>query len=164
LFATDGEPNCSAGDPAAETVAAVTALANAGIKTYVIGFDAGGFGDDSVLNDSALAGQVPKPGGPPHYYAANSASELQMALDAIAGGVIIPSCSFTLASAPPDPDNVTVTLNGMVVPRSTAHTNGWDYYPDAMTITFFGTYCDMIQSGSAVEVSFVYGCPGPVID
>jgi hypothetical protein len=163
LFATDGEPNCSAGDPAAETVAAVTALAAAGIPTYVIGFG-GGFTDDAVLNDSALAGGVPKPGGPPHYYAANSASELQMALDQISGGVIIPSCSFTLASAPPDPDNVTVTLNGMVVPRSTAHTNGWDYYPDAMTITFFGSYCDMIQSGSIFEVSFVYGCPGPIID
>jgi hypothetical protein len=163
LFATDGEPNCSAGDAAAETVAAVTALANAGVKTFVLGFG-GGFVDDSVLNSSALAGQVPRANGPPHYYAANSAAELADVLDTISGGIIVPSCSYALASPPPDPDAVTVTLGGVVVPRSTAHTNGWDYYPDSMTITFFGTYCDQIQSGSVAEVSFVYGCPGPVVD
>ena len=163
LFATDGEPNCSAGDAAAETVAAVDALAAAGIKTYVLGFG-GGFVDDSVLNDSAIAGEVPRPGGPPHYYAANSATELEAVLDTISGGIIVPSCSYALATPPPDPDAVTVTLNGVPVPRSTAHTNGWDYYPDSMTITFFGTYCEQIQSGAVTEVSFVYGCPGPVVD
>jgi hypothetical protein len=167
LFATDGEPNCSGGDPdtssAPETVAAVQALAAAGIKTYVIGFGSL-FIDDTNLNDCALAGQVPRPGGPPHYYAANNAAELQAALDTISGGIIVPSCSYALASPPPDPDNVTVTANGVPVPRSTAHTNGWDYYPDAMTITFFGSYCDAIQSGATTSVSFTYGCPGPVID
>ena len=167
LFATDGEPNCSGGNPdvssAPETVAAVQALAAAGINTYVIGFGSL-FIDDSNLNACALAGQVPKPGGPPHYYAANSAAELQAALEAIAGGIIVPSCSYALASPPPDPNNVTVTINGVPVPRSTAHTNGWDYYPDMNTITFFGSYCDMIQSGAATSVSFAYGCPGPIID
>lgn len=163
LFATDGEPNCSTGDAAAETVAAVTALAGAGVKTYVLGFG-GGFVDDSVLNDAALAGQVPRAGGPPHYYAANSAAELAAVLDQISGGIIVPSCSYQLESLPPDPDAVTVTLNGVVVPRSTAHTNGWDYYPDEWTITFFGTYCEQIESGAITEVSFVYGCPGPVVD
>jgi hypothetical protein len=163
LFATDGEPNCSDGDAAAETVAAVTALAAAGIKTYVLGFG-GGFVDDSVLDDSAIAGQVPRPNGPPHYYPADDAAELSAVLDEIAGGIIVPSCSYALASAPPDPDAVTVTQNGDVVPRSTAHTNGWDYYPDALTITFFGSYCEAIQSGAVTEVSFTYGCPGPVID
>jgi hypothetical protein len=163
LFATDGQPNCSTGDAAAETVAAVTALANAGVKTYVLGFG-GAFIDDSVLNNSALAGQVPKPGGPPHYYAANNAAELDAALQTIAGGIIIPSCSYALASPPPDPNLVTVTLNGMTVPRSTAHTNGWDYYPDANTITFFGSYCTQIQSGAISEVGFAYGCPGPIVD
>ena len=167
LFATDGEPNCSGGNPdvssAPETVAAVQALAAAGINTYVIGFGSL-FIDDTNLNQCALAGQVPRPGGPPHYYAANNAAELEAVLQAIAGGIIVPSCSYALASPPPDPDNVTVSINGTPVPRSTAHTNGWDYYPDAMTITFFGTYCDMIQSGAVTSVSFVYGCPGPIID
>ncbi len=165
LFATDGEPNCTTDEAAAatQTVAAVTALASAGIKTYVLGFG-GGFTNDAVLNNSAIAGQVPRAGGPPHYYAANSAAQLNAVLDQIAGGIIVPSCSYALASVPPDPDDVTVTLDGVVVPRSTQHTNGWDYHPDSMTITFFGTYCAQITSGAVANVSFVYGCPGPVID
>lgn len=76
----------------------------------------------------------------------------------------MPSCSYALATAPPVPDDVTVTLDGVVVPRSMMHTNGWDYHPDAMTITFFGSYCQQIMAGATGQVSFAYGCPGPVID
>lgn len=165
LFATDGLPNCggAAQDQASdsETIAAVTALANAGIPTYVLGF--GTFADPTILNAAAVAGLKPKPGNT-KYYQANNANELDQALQDIAGGVIVPTCSYALASAPPVPDDVTVTLNGMVVPRSLSHTDGWDYHPDAMTITFFGSYCSSIMGGSVANVSFVYGCPGPVIN
>ena len=161
LFATDGEPTCTATEQT--TIAAVTALANAGIKTFVLGFG-GAFVSGGVLNGAALAGQVPRPGGPPHYYAANNAAELSAALQTIAGGLIVPSCSYQLATLPPVPDDVTVTLNGSPVPRSTMHTNGWDYHPDAMTITFFGTYCDQIIAGAVGNVAFSYGCPGPIVD
>ena len=165
LFATDGEPNCTTpeADAGPRTVAAIQALRQAGIKTYVLGFG-GGFTTGTVLNDAALAGGVPRPGGPPHYYAANNAAELQAVLQQIAGGVIVPSCSYHLQSLPPVPDDVTVTLNGQPVPRSTLHTNGWDYHPDAQTITFFGSYCQQIMSGAIGNVAFAYGCPGPVID
>ena len=165
LFATDGEPNCAADEAtaAAATVTAVQALAQANIKTFVLGFG-GAFATGTVLNDAALAGGVPRPGGPPHYYAANSATELSAALAAIAGGIIVPSCSYQLASLPPVPDDVTVSLNGVPVPRSTMHTNGWDYHPDASTITFFGTYCDQITNGAVGQVAFSYGCPGPIVD
>ncbi len=165
LFATDGLPNCggAAQDQAsnAETVAAVTALANAGIPTYVLGF--GTFADPTILNQAAVAGLKPKPGNT-KYYEANNAADLDAALQAIAGGVIVPSCSYQLASVPPVPDDVTVTMNGTVVPRSPSHTDGWDYHPDAMTITFFGSYCSSIMAGANTNVSFVYGCPGPVIE
>jgi hypothetical protein len=166
IFATDGLPNCAGGDPNAasdaQTVAAVTALKNANIPTYVLGF--GTFGlNTGVLNDAAVAGGKPKP-GTTKFYEANNANDLNMALQAIAGGIIVPTCSYQLQSVPPDPDNVTVTINGMVVPRSPSHTQGWDYHPDAMTITFFGTYCTQIQSGAITNVSFVYGCPGPVLN
>jgi hypothetical protein len=166
VFATDGLPNCLGGDPDAAsdaaTIAAVTALKNANIPTYVLGF--GTFGlPVGVLNDAAVAGGKPKP-GTTKFYEANNANDLNMALQAIAGGVIVPSCSYQLQSAPPDPQNVTVTINGMVVPRSPQHTMGWDYYPDAMTITFFGSYCAQIMSGAITNVSFVYGCPGPVLE
>jgi hypothetical protein len=170
LFATDGIPNCGGSPPDVdiatdtETVAAVSGLADDGIKTFVLGFgDILGL-DPQVLNDAAVAGGVPKPGGPPHFYHATNATELENALDAIAGGIIVPSCSYQLASQPPDPDLVLVTVNGTAVPRDTSHTNGWDYHPDAMTITFFGSYCSQIESGSISSVSFVYGCPGPVVN
>lgn len=167
LFATDGLPNCLGGDPNtgsdAATVAAVTALFNAGIKTYVLGFGGAFGGTPAVLNDAAVAGGKPKPGAVKFYEASNQA-ELDTALAAISGGIIVPSCSFQLQSAPPDPNNVTVTINGAPVPRSPSHGNGWDYYPNAMTITFFGTYCQQISSGAMTNVAFSYGCPGPVIN
>jgi hypothetical protein len=50
------------------------------------------------------------------------------------------------------------------VPRDPSHTNGWDYHPDDMTITFFGSYCTQIEGGSFAGVEFIYGCPGPVVD
>jgi hypothetical protein len=165
VFATDGLPNCSGGDPNTasdlETVAAVTALHTAGIPTYVLGF--GTFGlNTGVLNDAAVAGGVPKPGNT-KFYEANNATDLQAALQAIAGGVIVPSCSYQLATPPPVPDDVTVTMNGQPVPRSPSHANGWDYYPDAMTITFFGSYCGTIMTAANTNVGFAYGCPGPII-
>ena len=159
LFATDGQPTCDS--DSTNTVAAVTALFNAGIKTYVLGF--GQFGGDSLLTAAANAGGTARP-GPKKYYEATSAAELDQALNDIAGGVIVPTCTFSLASLPPDPDNVTVTIGGAPVPRDTNHNDGWDYFPDPMTITFFGTYCDQIKSGAVGDVTFVYGCPGPVIN
>ena len=167
LFATDGLPNCLNADPNMasdmQTVAAVTALFNAGIKTYVLGFGGAFGGTPAVLNDAAVAGGKAKPGNVKFYEASNQA-DLDMALAAIAGGIIVPSCSFQLASAPPDPNNVTVTINGTPVPRSPSHGNGWDYYPNSMTITFFGTYCQQISAGAMTTVAFSYGCPGPIIN
>lgn len=164
LFATDGVPNCLGGNPDtasdAATVAAVTALRTAGIKTFVLGF--GDFTGQTVLDDAATAGGEARP-GTPKFYEATSAAALDAALQAIAGGIVVPSCSFQLQSTPPDPDNVTVTINGAAVPRSPSHGNGWDYSPNAMTITFFGSYCAQIMAGASSNVSFVYGCPGPVI-
>lgn len=166
LFATDGLPNCLGGVPDAasdaETVAAVTALKTAGIPTYVLGFGMFG-GTAGVLNDAAVAGGKAKPGAT-KFYEATNAAELDMALQQIAGGIIVPSCSFQLQSVPPDPNNVTVTINGVPVPRSPSHGDGWDYHPDAMTITFFGSYCAQIMNGASTDVSFLYGCPGPVIN
>ena len=45
---------------------------------------------------------------------------------------------FALAKAPPVPDNVSIQIGNMQIGRSTMHTNGWDYAPDALHITFYG--------------------------
>jgi hypothetical protein len=170
LFATDGIPNCGGNPPNVdittdvETVQAVQDLATAGIHTFVLGFG-GLFGlDPQVLNDAALAGLEPQPGGPPHFYHAEDAQGLQTALDAIAGGIIVPSCSYELTSSPPVPDDVAVYADGVAVPRSPSHADGWDYYPDSGTITLFGSYCDDLMAGDVLAVNFVFGCPGPVVN
>jgi len=166
LFATDGTPNCNPtvdDDGGAETIAAVEALHSAGIDTFVLGFGDSFAFDVTVLNDAAQAGGRAKP-SKPYFYQAENATELTNALQAIAGGIIKPSCSYQLAEAPPDPDLVTVLADGTPVPRTSSHTNGWDYHPDASTITFFGDYCTNIESATIQSVSFVFGCPGPIAD
>jgi hypothetical protein len=50
------------------------------------------------------------------------------------------------------------------VPRTPSHADGWDYFPDGDTITFFGAACTELQSGSVAEVKVLYGCPGPVVE
>jgi hypothetical protein len=167
LYATDGEPNCDEGSSIgadAEVVDAVEALYGEDIKTFVLGFGPVFGLDVTNLNDAALAGGVPKAGGPPHYYHAENAADLEAALEDIAGGIIVPSCEYELTQLPPDPDDVTVTMDGVPVPRSLSHTDGWDYHPDEWHITFFGSYCDQLIGGSVASVAFTYGCPGPVID
>ena len=165
LYATDGVPNCDEGGPDANTavIDGIEALYTADIKTFVLGFGPIFGLDTTNLDAAALAGGVPKPGGPPHYYHAESAADLQAALEAIAGGIIVPSCEYELTELPPDPDNVTVTMDGVPVPRSPSHTDGWDYYPDASHITFFGSYCDDLTGGGIATVAFSYGCPGPIV-
>ena len=166
LFATDGTPNCNPtvdDDGSAATIAAVEALHTAGIETFVLGFGGNFAFDVNVLNDAAQAGGRAKP-SKPYFYQAENATELENALTTIAGGIIKPSCSYQLSEAPPDPDLVTVTADGVPVPRSTSHTNGWDYHPDEMTITFFGDYCTNIESAVIESVEFVFGCVGPIAD
>ncbi len=170
LFATDGAPNCGGNpvDPEAgsgdETVAAVEALRAQGIDTFVLGFGSSFFGlDTGVLEDAAQAGGQPAPGGPPHYYHADDAPSLEAALMAIAGGIVVPSCSFEVSETPPEPDRVTVSIAGTPIPRDPGHNNGWDYHPDESTITFFGEACEAVQEGET-NVSFVFGCPGPTVE
>ena len=169
LFATDGAPNCGGNpvdpeaDSANETVAAVAALSGQGVGTFVLGFGSLLGLDTGMLNDAAQAGGHPKPSGPPYYYHADDAQSLDAALMAIAGGIVVPTCSFEVTETPPDPDLVTVTIEGTPIPRDASHTNGWDYHPDASTITFFGAACDSVQEGET-SVSFVFGCPGPIVE
>lgn len=163
LFATDGVPGCGGNqDPAALTIAAIRDLAAAGVQTFVLAF--GGVElPTEFLDEAALAGGVPRASGSP-YYQVGGADDLDAALSEIAGGAFVPSCSYALDSTPPDPELVTVTIDGVTVPRDPAREGGWDYAPDDSTITFFGAACDLIEDGGARNVSFVYGCPGPVVD
>jgi len=160
LLATDGQPTCAGGvgfggdDQAA--IQAVGDVAGMGIHTFVVGIATDPMAD-ATLNQMAQNGREPRPGGPPSYYPVGNQQDLTNALMAIAGRV--GSCVFPLQMAPPDPNMVRVTANGMIVPRDSAHMNGWDYGPNNLSIIFYGSWCNQLQSGMIQNVHAIFGCP-----
>jgi hypothetical protein len=160
VLATDGEPNCGLGgfdgadDAGAEQ--AITDAKNMGINTFVIGISADTIAD-GVLNQMAQNGGEARPNGPPLYYSVQNQSDFVNAIAAITGTVV--SCTFPLTMAPPYPDRVTITANGMVIPRDLTHGNGWDFGAGNRTITFYGPYCMQLQNGVIVNLQAIFGCP-----
>ena len=164
LLATDGLPNC--GLPrdeegntlptVDETVTAITNLRSDGIDTFVLGF--GSF----IAGDGAALTRMAEAGGTTRYYPASSPATLSSALESIAAEIIPPSCTLELGTAR-DPALLRVELDGMVVPRDTSRSRGWDYDAGTNTITFYGSDCERLQSTAAGSVSVDFGCPGPLI-
>ena len=164
LLATDGLPNC--GPPTEdgteetvdETVAAIEALRLAGVNTYVVGFGTGFGSDPDALSRMAVAGGTGTP------YNADSAASLDAALDAIAAEIVPASCVVELGGPVRDPRLFQVRFDGgPLIPRDESHARGWDYDPATNTITFYGTECTAIESGSIASVDVDFGCPGPLI-
>lgn len=188
VLATDGEPNCASAAsgtctcpppltqngtqcclataclPCAATAGgaddagaekAISDAATTGINTFVIGIAADS-SDDAVLNQMAVNGKTARAGAT-KYYPITNQTDFQMAVNTIAGQII--SCTFPLQMAPARPDLVTVSEGAQSVPHDTTHMNGWDFGPNNMSIQFYGTWCTMLQSGSASNVQAVYGCP-----
>lgn len=170
LLATDGEPSCagtSEGGTNARSYAvqAVADAASAGVKTVVVGVATTKTSVTQALNDMAVAGQMARDSTDPSatkYYLASTRAELVQVLVQITGQVS--SCVFDLTSAPPDPSNIAVKVDGVMAPRDTTHTNGWDYIgSDSLHVGVYGTWCDGIKTATANSVNFVLGCPGEVI-
>jgi hypothetical protein len=187
LLATDGDPTCPAtlgpatggcacqpplmqmngqcclsgicipcmGNPPADAVTAVGNAANMGVHTFVIGVATDSSSDQTLTMMSAQGGE-PR-AGTPNYYLVTNQQDLVNVINAIAGQII--SCNLQLPMRPPYPDQVTVTANGQTVPRDTTHMNGWDFGPGDTSIQFYGSYCNMLQSGGISSVQAIYGCP-----
>jgi hypothetical protein len=154
LLASDGQPNCMAGnkDTSAPDLdgtkkAATDALA-AGYKVYVIGI--GPSANVANLDSFAVAG------GTEHYYPATSADDLAQALLAISQAVA--SCTFTMDQAPPEPENIAVYVGTQSINKDAG--NGWSYGTTSQTVVFNGTTCDLIKSGKAGQVKVMFGCGG----
>jgi hypothetical protein len=173
LLATDGLPNCmngimstndyNAADDAG-AIGAITAANAAGVPVFVVGIDIGGGGN--TLNSMAVAGGRPR-NDTVQYYPATATTGLVDALQQIVGS--IPTCTFTLLSKPPVPDNIAVdaqlAAGGSVrIPKDTTRAVGWDYTDATSTsIQIYGTYCDDIMSGSIKVVEAIFGCAGQII-
>ncbi len=169
LLITDGAPNCTGNagsvmlDPtnaAAATVNAVSAAAQAGYHTFVVGV--GGTAatvQDLVLNQLALAGLEPRSplGGPPYYYLATDGVSLNLALQTVTGRVL--GCLLPLSAPPPAPDNVTIRVDGQVIAHDPSHTSGWDYTDSRdVAVQLYGAPCDGFRQGTVGSVQIDLGC------
>jgi Mg-chelatase subunit ChlD len=149
VLVTDGAPNCTNGttggtrggaDTAAvdATVAAVEALAAAGIKTYVLGF---GTKTDATLADAldrmAQAGDT----GDTSHRAIEDEAQIVSEFQRIAGDAV--TCDFALATPPENPAYVAVTLDGTLL--SLGDANGWQLSADKKRITVQGSSCNALK-------------------
>jgi hypothetical protein len=150
LLITDGQSTCD--DPA--PMVASLRLEEPEIKTFVVGFGDGV--DPGELEDMAEAGGTAL-GGDTKYYQADDAQALGQAFADIAGNVL--SCSYLLDQVPPDPDDLYVYVDAVLVLRDQTHANGWDYDPLTNQINFYGPTCSQLQSGTVQGLEIIFGCP-----
>ncbi|MDB4986908.1 MAG: CglB [Myxococcaceae bacterium] len=159
LLVTDGDPNCSKDytssggangvappDPVAraETIAAIKKLTEAGVKTYVVGFQTAGTDFASVLDQMAAAGGT---GETKHQSVANG-DELSTAFQALAGQAS--SCTYKLTMQV-DPAFVMVTVAGKARTYKDG-ADGWTLGSDKQTVSLTGAACDAAQKGGVFTV------------
>lgn len=160
LLSTDGEPNCpSTPEACGASEAQITMLLGDGVKTIVLGVSEE-VGASACLEKLAVAGGVPRTGGPPSYYPGKDPETLKKYLEEIISGIAKPSCTITLTSPPPDPSKVAVFFDGAQVPWDPGHADGWDY-GDAthMTIVVYGSWCKSLEGFKVKNIDVRFGCP-----
>ena len=134
------------------TEAAIAALYEAGIPTYVIGMP-GAEPYAALLERLARAGGTAREDGA-GYYAVSHTSELREALYAIGTGVAI-RCSIELAEPPLDRELVNVYFDGELLPADEA--DGWSWDDDGH-IVVNGEACERLSSGAVLDARAVFGC------
>jgi hypothetical protein len=135
------------------TLAAVSALAAASVKTYVIGMSVADAYTD-LLNNLAIAGGTARQGDTA-YYPTKTATELSTELSQIGLEVGL-SCDIPLASTPPDANLVNVFFDATLATFDDV--DGWTW-ADASTVRLVGKACDDLKSGAFSQVQVVAGCP-----
>jgi hypothetical protein len=158
LLMTDGQPNCGGDGKAVSKFIGELYAQTPSVRTFVVGIGDGTSSDPGTLNDWADAGHTARAGAT-KYYQVNTTSDLAAAFADIVNGVA--SCTYALASPPPDASLVVGYLNGAAVPTDPA--NGTTYDAGSNTLVFHGTSCDAIKNGQATKVDVIYGCPSAPI-
>jgi hypothetical protein len=155
LLVTDGAPNCAGGfggadqDPAAveASVGAIQAMAQQGIKTYVMGYDTQS--DQrlkSALDRMAQAGDT----GDTQHRPIGDEQSLVSAFQQITGTLL--SCEFSLDQAVADKSYVKVTFDGVQI--NVDDPNGWSLSADRRKVTLQGGACEMAkQDGHIISVT-----------
>ncbi|MBK8481231.1 MAG: thrombospondin type 3 repeat-containing protein [Proteobacteria bacterium] len=160
VLITDGAPNssdetCYANGSETDiknSVAAIEALADAGVPVYVLGI-AGT--NEAVMERFAQAGGTSNPGDPSrHWFLVSDQSSLTQALQAIASATVSCSATLALASGAGQPDYSRVTVattieaQRSVVPRGTP--DGWTLQPGTPpVVTLGGASCQQLRAAAA---------------
>jgi hypothetical protein len=159
LLVTDGQPTCPGGNGSETTQpdidlanSAIDALTARGVRTYVIGYDTTGPGNEtfaSVLDGFAQRGGT----GDTMHRPVEDEQSLLTELQRIAGDVV--SCSFLLDMAPPRADFVLVQLDGQQINLGEA--DGWSLVGDR-NVQLMGASCDRLKDGAPHAVSVEVRC------
>jgi hypothetical protein len=153
-----GPANCLDEDG---SVAAVSKLSKAGIKTIVVGIP----GTEAYANTlDALAAEsgVTNPDAPPAYFAVSAKSGvagLSTTLERITTG-LIKSCELHLESVPPDLDKLFVVIDGVELTRDDP--DGWTIPDPAVSppvLEITGATCQKLETQGAEYINVTYGCP-----
>ncbi len=137
----------------AATAAAVAALRDLGIRTYVVGIPGSEY-YESLLDQLATLGGGARPTSP-RYYRVDDVTTLRETLAAISKKALV-TCEFLLDAPPPDPDFVNVYLDRQAVPYDPV--NGWSWTGDR-SLRLQGESCAKLERGEVVQVQVVAGCP-----
>lgn len=164
LLLTDGQQSAcnTAGGDAGTTKIITNLFKKRNIATFVIGFGTGV--DPAQMNIFATAGGVPNADPAAKYYKAEDQASLDAALTEISEKTL--SCTYKLDAVPPSPDQIFVFLNNNPVGLTAdpTHTSSWDYDAMKNQVTFYGSTCAEIKSGTVTDLDIVFGCNMPTPD
>jgi von Willebrand factor type A domain len=158
MLVTDGQPTCpnsrgNVANPAALqqdnalTIQALDALTKAGVKTYVLGYDA--------TVDPALAmalTQFAMHGGTGDFHPVKDAASIVEQFTKITASVA--SCSYTLDKKPHDPTYVLVKLDKQQLDLDKP--DGWTI--DGQNVTIQGASCTKLKDGATHQLVVTVEC------
>lgn len=130
-----------------------------GIPVYVIGIDDPTRPDlGDVLDRMAVAGGRPRDeDAGRRFYSVRNVDDLRGAFETVTEAIT--NCVFEVDPPPPADATVTVTVDGIVVPRDRTRAEGWDFTTgDRTELTLFGGACERATATEA-EVFAIVECP-----
>jgi hypothetical protein len=154
--------NCCNAQPkgcldSARVVSKVKQLRTAGITTIVVGIP-GSEAYASVLDELAIEGGSPASQTSPKYFKVADAEALTKTLVSLSLN-LVKSCDLQLETAPPNPNEVNVYLDGDVVPK--LGDDGWDLDNSTTppTVRLKGATCTKVETEGAQSIRVSFGCP-----
>lgn len=145
----------------AGTLDAVTDLAEAGIKTIVLGMP-GTEAYADVLDALAEAGGLPSGTSSPKYVKVDDAAGLTESLRSVTRN-LVRSCEIALEEKPQNYNKVNVYLDGEVIPKD--DDDGWKYdeSTDPFTVVLTGPTCTEVEETGVEKITVEFGCDTIVV-